>query len=141
MTTPYDPATVDQFLNHYWALHPVDATFMGETGHDHRLPPAGPGTLGDELAGIARLKAQLRDTAEPADLGDRLDRALMLAELTIQRAAATHRQRLHNPAWYSGEAAFSVIALLLPQSAPVRHDALIARLDAIGPFWPRLRRG
>ncbi|MBC7739787.1 MAG: DUF885 family protein [Candidatus Saccharibacteria bacterium] len=134
MTTPYDPDTVDRFLTHYWALHPVDATFMGDMGHDHRLPPAGPTTLADELAGIAQLQALLMDCAEPADLGDRLDRAMMLAELTIQKACATHRPRLHNPAWYSGEAAFAVISLLLPQSAPVRHDALIARLDAIGPF-------
>ena len=141
MTTPYNPATVYRCLTHSWALHPVDATFMGDMGRDHRLPPAGPDTLTDELAGIAQLQAILVDCVEPTALGDRLDRAMMLAELTIQKACATHRPRLHNPAWYSDEAAFSVISLRLPQSAPVRHDALSADLTASGRSLPKLRRG
>ena len=94
MTKRYDPATVDRFLSHFWALHPVDATFMGDLNHDAMLPPAGPDTLAAELHGIAVLQAQLADTAEPVALGDRLDRAMMLAELTIQQAAAEQRPRL-----------------------------------------------
>lgn len=134
MIKAYDPALVDAFLAHYWTYHPVDATFMGEKGYDRALPPAGASTLADELAGIAALEARLAGTDEPSALGDRLDRRMMLAELAMQKTAADRRPRLHNPAWYSGEAAFSIISLLLPQSAPVRHDALIARLNGIADF-------
>ena len=134
MTAPYGPTIVAAFLAHHWTYHPVDATFMGEKTHDAQLPPAQADTLEQELAGIASLQTRLSEMPEPAALGDRLDWRMMRAELTMQKRAAETRPRLHNPAWYSGEAAFSVISLLLPQSAPIRHDALIARLGAIGAF-------
>jgi len=134
MTRPYDPSLVDAFMSHYWTFHPVDGTFMGSLDHDKRLPPAAADTLARELAGIAALEDKLVDTAEPASLGDRLDRRMMLAELAIQKSAAQGRSRFANPAWFTGEAAFSIISLLLPQSAPIRHDALIARLNAIPAF-------
>jgi hypothetical protein len=134
MTTRYDPAIVDEFLSHYWAFHPVDATFMGSKDYDDVLPLAAPQTLSRELEGIAALQAKLEKTEIPQDLGNRLDRRMMLAELAVQQANAVSRPRLHNPAWYSGEAAFSIISLLLPQSAPIRHQGLIARLNAIQQF-------
>lgn len=134
MTGIYDPSIVDAFLQHHWSYHPVDATFMGSKACDSVLPPTGADTLAAELAGIAALKARLVGTDEPTSLGERLDRRMMLAELGMQQTAAEIRPRLHNPAWYSGEAAFAIISLLLPQSMPVRHDPLIARLNGIGPF-------
>ncbi|WP_375449639.1 DUF885 family protein [uncultured Devosia sp.] len=134
MSERYDPAIVDQFLSHYWAFHPVDATFMGSRDYDDVLPLAGPQTLERELAGIAKLQALLDNSDEPQRLGDRLDRKMMQAELAVQKEAATSRPRLHNPAWYSGEAAFAIISLLLPQSAPIRHVGLVARLNGIAAF-------
>lgn len=134
MTDAYDPSLVDDFLAHHWRFRPVDATFMGEKNHDRILPPAGPETLAEEIEGIDALLVRLENSAEPDDLGDRLDRRMMLAELGMQRLAATTRPRLHNPAWYSGEAAFSIISLLLPQSMPIRHDALVARLGGMAAF-------
>jgi hypothetical protein len=134
MTERYDPTLVDAFLKHHWTYRPVDATFMGDTAHDKALPPARSQTLKQELAGIAVLEVQLAELAEPQKLGDRLDLRMMRAELAIQKAAATSRPRLANPAWYSGEAAFSIISLLLPQSLPVRNDALLARLKGIADF-------
>lgn len=134
MTALYDPSIVDDFLAHHWRYRPVDATFMGDKTHDSELPPAGPDTLSEEVAGIDALLARLETIDEPEALGDRLDRRMMLAELGMQRLAAQTRPRLHNPAWYSGEAAFSIIALLLPQSMPIRHAALVARLGGIVGF-------
>ena len=134
MSAPYDPALVDAFLAHYWTYRPVDATFMGNLDHDDRLPPVGAEVLEAEREGIATLLAELEGSDEPGDLGHRLDRRLMLAELTHQAMAATERPRFANPAWYSGEAAFAIISLLLPQSAPIRHDALIARLNGVPAF-------
>ncbi|OEO28882.1 hypothetical protein VW23_028020 [Devosia insulae DS-56] len=132
--TKYDPSLVDDFLSHHWTWRPVDATFMGDKAHDALLPPVGDDVIDEERRSIAALRERLQDTAIPDDIGNRLDRRMMLAELAVQDMAAAERSRLRNPAWYSGEAAFAVISLLLPQSAPVRHDALIARLGAIPGF-------
>ena len=134
MTEKYDPAIVDAFLAHHWTWRPVDATFMGDQAHDSKLPPAHSQTLKEELAGIAALEKRLGNMTEPKELGDRLDYRLMRSELAIQKAAATSRPRLANPAWYSGEAAFSIISLLLPQSLPIRNDALLARMNGIADF-------
>ena len=134
MTLSYDPAVVDDFLAHHWRYRPVDATFMGDKGHDAALPPAAPDTLAQEIAAIDDLLTRLEATDEPDELGDSLDRRMMIAELRMQRLSAQTRPRLHNPAWYSGEAAFSIISLLLPQSMPIRHAALIARPGGISDF-------
>lgn len=131
MTGIYDPAIVEAFLAHHWTYRPVDATFMGSKSHDKQLPPADADTLANEIEGIDALLARLEGSGEPVELGDRLDRRMMLAELAMQKTAAQTRPRLHNPAWYSGEAAFAIISLLLPQSMPVRHDALVVRLNGI----------
>lgn len=134
MKTAYDPALVDRFLAHYWTYHPVDATFMGNLDNDARQPPAAAGVLDAERAAIAELRRQIEATEVPDDLGHRLDRRLMLSELQIQDTAARLRPRFDNPAWFTGEAAFSIIALLLPQSAPARQQALTDRMTAIGAF-------
>src|SRR6478736_9122136 len=130
----FSPALVEDFLAHHWRFHPVDATFMGEIAHDRLLPPLGPAALRDERASLAALSAGVAATAEPEDLGLRLDRRLMGAELAFQSAQAHGRHRTANPAWISGEAAFSIISLLLPQSAPTRLDAVLARLVALPDF-------
>ncbi|MDV3251429.1 DUF885 domain-containing protein [Devosia sp. BK] len=134
MKVSYNPAVVDDFLAHHWRFRPVDATFMGDKAHDAVLPPAGPETLSEEIAEIDDLLTRLEASELPENLGDRLDRRMMLAELRMQRLSAETRPRLHNPAWYSGEAAFSIISLLLPQSQPIRHAALIARLNGLAGF-------
>ena len=132
--TRYTTSLVDAFLDHHWTYRPVDATFMGDTTHDALLPPVGDDVLAAERAANAALRAQLLSTDVPDEIGPRLDRRMMLAELAVQDLAAQHRPRFANPAWYSGEAAFAVISLLLPQSAPVRHDALVMRLRSIPDF-------
>jgi hypothetical protein len=132
--TKYDPSLVDDFLARHWNYRPVDATFMGDMAHDALLPPVGDHVLDSERRGIAALAERVRNTSIPNDIGHRLDRRMMLAELAVQDMALEHRPRFSNPAWFSGEAAFSIISLLLPQSAPVRHDALVARLKRLPTF-------
>lgn len=134
MSAAYDTGLVDAFLAHHWRFRPVDATFMGASGHDDRLPPVGPTVLAEEIAGIDALLARLDGVAEPDAVGDRLDWRMMRSELQIARRAAVNRSRLDNPAWYSGEAAFGIISLLLPQSAPTNGKAVVARLKAIPDF-------
>ncbi|WP_426167595.1 DUF885 family protein [Sandarakinorhabdus sp. DWP1-3-1] len=125
---------VDAYLAHHFAFRPVDATFMGVAGHDHRLPPAGPGTAAAERAGLAALRDQLAATPAGETSGQRLDRRYVEAQLTLGEAALDHAPRLANPAWYSGEAAFGIVSLLLPHPGPSRGDALAARLAAIPGF-------
>ena len=133
--TAYDPCLIDDFLSLSFRFRPVDATFMGARGYDTLLPPADAGTIVDEIEEWSALRDRVAATAEPEALGDRLDRKLMLSELTHRLRAAEERPRTLNPAWYSGEAAFGIISLLLPQSAPIRHDALVARLNAVPDFF------
>ena len=68
-----------------------------------------------------------------AGLSARLDLRLARAQL-ILATAPDAPSRFANPAWYTGEAAFGIIGLLLPQSAPTRRDALTARLAAVPDF-------
>lgn len=131
---PFEPALVDAFLAHHWRFRPVDATFMGERAHDGRLPPVGAAALAEERRRLAALAEDLSGTTEPDEPGARLDRRMIGAELAFQAAQAEHRPRFANPAWVSGEAAFAIVSLLLPQAAPVRHGALLARLDALPDF-------
>src|SRR5262249_41368287 len=77
------------------------------------------------------LAAELTTLPEPEDVGERLDLRIARAETAIALAEAEHRTRQRNPAWYTGEAMFGIIGLLLPQSAPVRVRAVRLRLDAI----------
>lgn len=122
---------VDAFLAHHLRFHPVDATFMGVAGHDHRLPPL---DADEEHSGIAALRRQLEEAGAGEEPGARLDLRFIAAELARASAALDTRPRFANPAWYAGEAAFAVIALLLPQSEPIDHGALLARLAGIPDF-------
>ncbi len=160
----------DAYLAHRFAFRPVDATFMGEPGYDHLLPDASAGAEAAERAEAKQLLAQMassnglpspsmregsvvpppsrrRESASAprsvprhgGEVGRRLDLRLARAQLTITTAPDAP-SRFTNPAWYTGEAAFGIISLLLPQSAPTRREALPARLAAIPDFLGDGRR-
>jgi hypothetical protein len=130
----FDRILVDQFLNHHLAFRPVDATFMGVTGQDAKLPRADATAATDEKRGLTELAARLAAQPEPISLGDRLDLRIMRAETAIALANLGNRPRFLNPAWYTGEVAFGIIGLLLPQSEPVLREAVRARLNAVPDF-------
>ncbi len=125
---------VNAYLAHHFAFRPVDASFMGLAGHDHRLPPAAASTAADERAGLAALAAQLAATAPGDTAADRIDRRYVEAQITLAGAGLDANPRLANPAWYTGEAAFGIIALLLPRAGGTPHADVRARLDAIPDF-------
>ncbi|WP_216318532.1 DUF885 family protein [Deinococcus aestuarii] len=138
-----DAASLAQeYLRVHAHFHPVDATFMGLRGHDHQLPPAGPDSVGVELDALATLRAGLSKATIATGSGDRIDARLLDAQLTV-RAAELHRAPpQHNPAWYTGEAAFGVISLLLPggpEDSQEARDALRVRLETVPGFLAQAR--
>jgi len=124
----------EAFLSAFLANRPVHATFMGLERGDGDLPRADAAAMREERRAFAALAAELAGRAEPEDAGARIDLRIAQAETVIALAEAEHRPRQRNPAWYTGEALFGVISLLLPQSAPVRVRAVRSRLEAIPDF-------
>jgi len=119
------------YLDLHLRFRPVDGSFMGRTDCDARLPRADRSAAADEQGAIAALRREAAVAPENTP-GERLDKRIAIAELTV--AAASPRTRFANPAWYSGEAAFAILGLLLPQSAPLDVAALRARLGALPDF-------
>ncbi len=134
MTTVGD--LVDAYLAHHFTYRPVDASFMGVSGYDHCLPPAGPGAAAAERVGLAQLGRLLAATPVGDTSGDRLDRRMIEAQLTLTGAALDVAPRFANPAWFTGEAAFGIISLLLPSyDSPGRgKDGVLSRLRAVPDF-------
>lgn len=124
----------EAYLAHHARFRPVDASFMALQGHDDRLPDASATAAADERNGIASLQAMLEALPEAVDPGERLDRRIAGSQLAATGSALQSLPRFSNPAWYTGEAAFGVISLLLPGARPTPHAALLARLKAIPDF-------
>jgi hypothetical protein len=130
-------ALVDAYLELHAQFRPVDLTFMGLPGHDHRLPPAGPQVAQQEREGLQALHAALDALDPPQHAGEQLDARLLDAQLTHAAAELNRASRLLNPAWYTGEAAFGVISLLLPRPGATPEEirtALTARLNDLPRF-------
>ncbi len=123
----------DAYLAHHFAFRPVDASFMGIAGHDALLPDVSAGAADAERRGIAAMMPLL-DGTEPGAIGERLDRRIARSQLLVSAAALDAAPRFANPAFYTGEALFGIISLLLPSGRPTPRDAVRARLLAIPDF-------
>jgi Bacterial protein of unknown function (DUF885) len=125
---------VEQFLVLHVTFHPVDATFMGVDGHDHRLPPADADAVKRELEALWNLEVEVERLApEPSSAG-RLEARMLRAQLRVAIRELEERPRYKNPAWFTGETAFGIISLLLPGDPPRTADDLRQRLEAIPAF-------
>ena len=114
---------------------------MGLPGHDDRLPPVGVGALEHERADLEQFLQEVEDhPPAPETAGERLDLWLLRSQLRVTLREARARPRQHNPAWFTGEAAFGIISLLLPNGRPTNTDAVLARLEAIPDFLAAGRR-
>ena len=130
---------VDDALARLWQTDPVAASFAGERDYDSRLPEAGASAIADERAALAALGERLQTTAVPPSLEARIDARYVRTYVEQTGAELTHRPRTHNPAWYTGEAAFGLIALLSRERDERDDDALAARLAAIPDFFGAAR--
>ncbi len=125
---------VSDFLRVHWEYNPVDASFAGVAAYDGALPPAGAGAAARENAELRALATRLDAVHVPGDAGARLDARHVRARIAHQTAANASRPRQANPAWYSGEAAFGIVSLLLPSAVERDPGALVARLTALPDF-------
>jgi len=156
---------MDRFFETFFERRPVDATFIGVRGHDHRTPdvsPAGVEAMVSEVRlllseGSAAGGTRARQDDEPTGEGDgsriedqagdpaerlaRMDRRVAEGFLRIQLWELESGFRLSNPSVYAGEAIFGLLSLLLPGSAPARgrDEALAARMHAVGAYLDNAR--
>lgn len=145
------PTLLDRFFEHYYQLHPVNATFTGIHDYDHMLPdwsPAGLEALADAnhaLAGELRQAYDVPASGEsylrdPDLLDAQLAREFLTIELAEMGAGGVAGEGTHgvrrNPALWTGEAVFSIVSLLIRNFAPAerRAESVRARLSAIPSF-------
>lgn len=131
-------AWLDRFFAHYYARRPVSATFIGVHDFDHQLPDCSEAGLRRTVAEMRQLRSELSSISEEGlSEARRHDRFLADGFLDIQLwedgAPQFHRG---NPAFYTGEGAFSVISLFQRDSEPVadRANASISRMRLLPEF-------
>ena len=121
------------FLSDYFRLYPVNATAIGEHGHDGAWPDA---SEAGRLERVAFTEAWQRAFEELSDLSadDAIDRDLILGELASARFAETElREDAWNPlewVYLIGEGIFGLIAR---EFAPLatRLSSVADRLDGL----------
>jgi hypothetical protein len=121
-------SAVDQFLDHYFFRYPVNATFTGVRLHDHELPDwsrEGREDAQDErdalLLALEEEHPPTEDWGLLARVPSALDAELARAALDVQTLEHESRHfHDRNPALWTGEAIFGVVALLLRPPANIR---------------------
>ncbi len=113
---------LDRFFEAYYARRPVNATFIGVHGLDGAWPDCSEQGLGDWLSESRALaEAMATHAASPtgdADLEWDLRVARGFLDTQVWELASSHGPA-GNPAFYTGEAAFGIISLLLTDFAPL----------------------
>jgi hypothetical protein len=127
-------ALTERFLKTHLDFHPVDASFMGIDGYDHRLPSADEDAVEWEMAALLALEADLANSQPASTPAERLEGAALGGQVRLARRELEERPRYLNPTWYSGEAAFGLVSLLLPSDPPRRREDLRERLEAMPGF-------
>ncbi len=137
-TAPAFNRWIDGFFAEYYRQRPVNATFIGVHDYDDRWPDCSAAGLAAKVAGMQALLEELAALPEePLTTAQEIDRKLAAGFLRIQlwETDSAHFER-GNPAFYTGEAAFGLLGLLLTDFAPLadRVAALVARLETLPTF-------
>jgi uncharacterized protein (DUF885 family) len=138
---------LDTFLEHDLRRRPVQATFTGLHDHDHRLPNwslDGLDAARAEMVADRRLLADagLRPDDEVRTFPECVDLALADGHLHIQLAELESEHFVHhNPALWTGEALFAIIALVTRDFAPIpqRLEHAAARMRGLPAFLQQAR--
>src|SRR6476646_3031221 len=138
---------VDEFFAHYYRRRPVNATFTGIHDYDGELPdwsPSGLATIDAEMRDLSARLAQRYAEARPVayEKAHALDAELIRGFCAIQASehSGSHGPR-GNPALWTGEGVFSVIALMIRDFAPLgdRVSAATKRMNALPDFLAQAR--
>lgn len=137
-TTPAFNQWLADFFDEYYRQRPVNATFIGVHDYDDRWPDCSDAGLAAKVAGMQALLDRLNASPEePLSAAQQIDRKLAAGFLRIQlwETDSGHFER-GNPAFYTGEAAFGLLGLLLTDFAPLaeRVASLITRLETLPTF-------
>jgi Bacterial protein of unknown function (DUF885) len=127
-------ALTTSFLELHLEYHPVNASFMGLDGHDHRLPPADFEARERELSLLRKLAREIESLEPGQNSAERLATKMLVAQVRVAIHDLELRPRFFNPSWFTGESAFALISLLLPSDPPRAFDDLRQRLEAIPEF-------
>jgi hypothetical protein len=140
-------AALDRFFEIYYRQRPVTATFTGVHAYDRLLPDWSPAGLAVAVAEMRELRISLERAGRVADgdvrrFPEEVDLALAdgFLEVQIEEHEGGHFYR-GNPALWTGEAIFSIIALVTRDFAPLpaRLAAATARMQAIPAFLDAAR--
>ncbi len=125
---------VTDALHVFWSRHPVGASFAGETAFDHRLPDASAGAIAEGDAHVRDILRRFDDVPTPDTSAARIDARMLRSHFAVELTPYARRARYENPAWYTGEIAFGIIAHLLPSDVPRDPAGLRARIAEIPDF-------
>jgi hypothetical protein len=129
---------LDDFFAEYYRQRPVNATFIGVHEYDEQWPDCSDAGLAAKVAGMQALLDRLHALPEePLTTAQQIDRKLATGFLRIGlwETDSAHFER-GNPCFYTGEAAFGLLGLLLTDFAPLaeRVASLITRLETLPTF-------
>ncbi len=127
-------ALTARYLELHLEFHPVNASFMGLDGHDHRLPPADFEARERELSALRNLEPEVAVLEAGDNSAERLALKMLRAQIRVAIHDLEHRPRFFNPTWFTGESAFGLISLLLPSDPPRAVDDLRQRLEDMPEF-------
>jgi len=105
-------AWLDRFFAAYFNARPVDATYVGVPGHDHRLPDLSADGVAATVGEMRSLLEESEAEPEPAGFVERTDRRLAQGFLRIQLWEFSSRWMLGNPSFVVSEATFGMLSLL-----------------------------
>lgn len=125
---------VARFLELHLEYHPVNASFMGLDGHDHRLPPVDFQARERELSVLRNFEREVAVLESGHNIAERLETKMLRAQIRVAIHDLEQRPRFFNPTWFTGESAFGLISLLLPSDPARAVDDLRQRLETIPEF-------
>ncbi len=130
------PSLVDSYLDLWWHLDPVAATWAGAPNHDHLLGRFGADEVSEHLAALQSLGNALEELSVE-DLDDEIDRTALLNMIRVaQHQFGKEQPHLRSPQFWVEHLVDGLSLLLRRSHRPVADRAWAAahRLGAIPEF-------
>jgi len=126
---------VDEFIDGYFAAHPVAATTTGAHRFDSELDDLSPEAVTAEIGRLKDFQARIRSfPSSRLALDDRIDLAILEDRIRLEILELEDIQEWkHNPLVYTGVVGNGIFLLIARDFAPLeeRLDSAVARLEKI----------